>query len=142
MKHTRIRPAEPRDMPALERLLAEQNRRDGTSYPLAEIFDENGFQAENIPLALVIEHGGEIDGAILFESKGVEMMLIGCNPRVTIMAEQNRRAIEYTLKGMGYRWIRCLVTKTHFVLKNLVPQMKQAGFRRSDTRFASFFKEI
>lgn len=142
MKHTRTRPLEPRDIPVLHALILEQNERDGTSYPLPQIFDDSGNRAKNIPLALVIEHGNSVEGAIIFECQGVEMMLIGCSPRVTIMAQREQRAIEYTLKSLGFNWIRCLVTKTQHVLKNLKPEMKRAGFTRSDTRFASFFKEL
>jgi hypothetical protein len=41
---------------------------------------------------------------------------------------------------MGFRWIRSLVTKG--VVKQLSKPMEQAGFRRDDRRFASFFREI
>jgi hypothetical protein len=137
---TFLRQAEPKDMPALLHLLAEQNRRDNTRYPLPEIFDEHGRQADYIPLALVAVRGEEVFGGIVFESKGVEMMLIGCSPRVTLMAAHERQGILYTLKAMGFRWIRSLVTKS--VVKNLTPAMKEAGFRRDDKRFASFFREV
>jgi hypothetical protein len=137
---TSLRPAEPKDMLALFKLHEAQNRRDKTQYPLLEIFDEEGRQAENIPLALVVVQGEEVVGGIIFESKGVEMMLIGCNPRVTIMAEREREGIVYTLRKMGFRWIRSLVTKG--VVKQLSKPMEQAGFRRDDRRFASFFREI
>lgn len=135
-----MRAAEPRDIPALLAKLKEQNERDGTKYPLADLFDEHGRQAKNIPLALVIEHAGKIDGGIIFESLGVEMMLIGCSPRVTLMAQWQQNAITYTLRRMGFNWIRCLVTKK--ILKHLKAPMKEAGFTRDDNRFASFFKEL
>lgn len=137
---TVLRQAMPKDMPQLIQLHAAQNRRDRTRYPLADIFDEDGRQADYIPVALVVARGDEVLGAIIFEAKGVEMMLIGCNPRVTLMAEREREGILYTLRKMGFRWIRSLVTKS--VVKQLSQSMKQAGFRRDDGRFASFFREI
>lgn len=142
MKYTRIRNAEPRDIPILMERLWEQNDRDGTCYPLPVLFDEDGRLKDNIPLALVVEHAGRVDGGIIFESKGVEMMLVGCHPRVTILAQEEQRGIEYTLRKLGFRWIRCLVTKLERILEDLEPVMEDAGFSRDDTRFASFFKEL
>lgn len=137
-----MRAAEPRDMPALYALLAEQNKRDGTSYPIPELFDAAGRQDRFVPLALVIEHHGKVNGGIIFEhaGRGVEMMLIGCGPRITAMAQAERKGIEYTLRNLGFSWIRCFITKS--VVKYLKAPMKDAGFRRDDTRFASFFKEL
>ena len=140
MSKTILRLAEPRDMPALLSKLAEQNRRDKTRYPMPEIFDGDGHQADNVPLAYVIERGGEVFGGVIFESKGVEMMLIGCSPRVTLTIGEQAPGILFTLRSMGFKWIRALVTKS--VVKPLKPAMKEAGFRRDDTRFASFFMEV
>ena len=95
---------------------------------------------DNIPLAYVIERGDEVFGGVIFESKGVEMMLVGCSPRVTLTVGDCAPGILYTLRAMGFKWIRSLVTKS--VVKQLKPAMKEAGFRRDDTRFASFFREI
>ena len=137
---TILRLAEPRDVPVLLSKLAEQNRRDKTRYPMPEIFDESGRQAENIPLAYVVERGKEVFGGIIFESKGVEMMLIGCNPRVTLTIGNEAPGVLFSLRSMGFRWIRCLVTRS--ILKPISVAMKQAGFRRDDTKFASFFREV
>lgn len=142
MKHTVMRNAEPRDVPALLEKLAEQNERDGTCYPIPELFDRDGKPDKFVPLALVIEHAGKIDGGIIFESagRGVELMLIGCNPRVTLMAEWQQQAIVYTLKSLGFKWIRSFVTRS--VVENLEKPLEQAGFTRTDNRFASFIREL
>lgn len=140
MSKTTLRLAEPRDIPILLHKLAEQNHRDGTRYPMPEIFDEDGYQADNVPLAYVVERGGEVFGGVVFESKGVEMMLIGCSPRVTSVIVEEAPGVLFSLRAMGFRWIRSLVTKS--VVQSLKPAMKQAGFRRDDTRFASFFREV
>jgi hypothetical protein len=140
MSKTILRLAQPKDIPVLLRKLKEQNERDGTSYPLPDIFDEEGRQAENIPLAWVVQHGKDVLGGGLVESKGLEMMLIGCDPRITIVIKREGPGIIYTLKAMGFRWIRCLVTRT--VVKQVKGAMKEAGFRRDDSRFASFFREV
>jgi hypothetical protein len=140
MSKTTLRLAQPKDIPVLLRKIHEQNERDGTHYPLPDIFDEDGRQMDNIPLAYVIERGDEVFGGVIFESKGVEMMLVGCSPRVTLTVGDCAPGILYTLRAMGFKWIRSLVTKS--VVKQLKPAMKEAGFRRDDTRFASFFREI
>ena len=140
MSETILRLAEPRDIPILLHKLAEQNRRDGTRYPLPEIFDEDGRQSDNIPLAYVVERGGEIFGGIIFESKGVEMMLVGCNPRVTLTIGKHAPGVLYTLRAMGFNWIRSLVTRK--IVGLVKPAMKEAGFRRDDIKFASFFREL
>lgn len=140
MSKTTLRLAQPKDIPLLLRKIHEQNERDGTSYPLPDIFDEDGRQMDNIPLAYVIERGDEVFGGVIFESKGVEMMLVGCSPRVTLTVGDCAPGVLYTLRAMGFKWIRSLVTKS--VVKQLKPAMKEAGFRRDDTRFASFFREI
>jgi hypothetical protein len=140
MSATIMRAAEPKDMPELIERHRQQCERDGTRYPFPEIFDEDGHQSERYPLALVVEHAGKIDGAIVYESRGVEMMLLGCRPRLTLMAERERNGILYTLRGMGFRWIRALVTKS--IVKDVEATLKATGFRRDDRKFASFFKEI
>ena len=140
MSKTTLRLVQPKDIPVLLRKIHEQNERDGTHYPLPDIFDEDGRQMDNIPLAYVIERGDEVFGGVIFESKGVEMMLVGCSPRVTLTVGDCAPGILYTLRAMGFKWIRSLVTKS--VVKQLKPAMKEAGFRRDDTRFASFFREI
>lgn len=127
-------------MPILIEKHAAQNRRDGTRYPFPDIFDEDGQQDDRFPLVLVVETGKTVHGAMVFETKGLEMMLIGCSPRVTIMAAQERNGILYTLRKMGFGWIRCLVTKS--IVKQVKGAMKETGFRRDDTKFASFFREI
>lgn len=140
MSKTTLRLIEPRDIPVLLHKLAEQNLRDGTCYPMPEIFDDEGRQAENIPLAYVVERGKEVFGAIIFEAKGVEMMLVGCSPRVTLTVGESGPGILYTLRAMGFNWIRCMVTRK--IVGAVKGAMKEAGFRRDDRRFASFFREI
>ncbi|MGA7885239.1 MAG: hypothetical protein WCA44_05805 [Acidobacteriaceae bacterium] len=140
MSKTILRLTEPRDMPALLEKLAEQNRRDKTRYPMPEIFDEDGNQADNIPLAYTVERGGEVYGAIVFESKGVEMMLVGCSPRVTLTIGKEARGVLFTLSAMGFRWIKCHVSKS--ILGQVKAAMKAAGFSRFDGKFASFFRDL
>ena len=139
MSRTILRLAQPKDIPVLLRKIHEQNERDGTSYPLPDIFDEDGRQMDNIPLAYVIERGNEVFGGIVFESKGVEMMLVGCNPRVTLTVGDCAPGILYTLRAMGLRSITCHVTKP--IVKQVKGAMKSAGFKRL-SRFISFFREL
>ena len=140
MSETILRLAQPKDIPALLHKLAEQNLRDHTRYPLPEIFDEDGRQADNIPLAYVVERGGEVFGGIIFESKGVEMMLVGCSPRGTLTIGSHANGVLFTLKAMGFRWIKCHVSRT--ILKQVAAAMKAAGFKRFDNKFASFFRDL
>jgi hypothetical protein len=140
MSKTLLRLAEPRDMPALLKKLAEQNRRDKTRYPMPEIFDEDGRQADNVPVAYVVERGGEVFGGIIFESKGVEMMLVGCSPRVTLTIGKHASGVLFTLKAMGFNWIKCEVTRS--IVKQVQGAMKQAGFRKISNKFTSFFMDL
>jgi len=139
MSETTLRLAEPRDMPVLLHKLAEQNLRDGTHYPMPEIFDKDGRQADNIPLAYVVERGGEVFGGIVFESKGVEMMLVGCSPRVTLTIGKHANGVLYTLRAMGFRSITCHVTKS--IVTGVKGSMKSAGFKRL-SKFVTFFREL
>jgi hypothetical protein len=127
-------------MPSLIKLHKEQLERDGVNYPLPDIFDEDGNQAAHIPCAIVLVNGDKVEGAVLFESKGVEMTLIGCSPRLTAVIKREQDGILYTLRSMGFRWIRTLVTRTR--LTPLREPLRQAEFRRDDPQFASFFREI
>lgn len=139
---TIMRPAEPKDVPQLIELHQKQLERDGTKYPLPEIFSEDGRQDKRIPLAMVVSLGSKIFGAVIFEDNGVgvEMMLIGCSPRITAVLERERNAVLYTLRLMGFQWIRSLIPKR--VVNGLKKPMKGCGFRRDDNRFASFFREV
>jgi hypothetical protein len=140
MSETTLRLIQPKDIPILLHKQAEQNLRDKTHYPLPEIFDEDGRQMENIPLAYVVERDDEVFGGIIFESKGVEMMLVGCSPRVTLTIGKHAPGVLYTLKALGFNWIKCHVTRS--IMKQVKGYMKEAGFKRLSEKFASFFREI
>lgn len=135
-----LRHAQPEDMLSLHRFHREQCARDGVDYPLPEIFDEEGRQDPTIPMALVLVEGDEVKGALLFEAKGLEMMLIGCSPKLTAVVKQEQNGIIYTLRSLGYRWIRTLVTRKR--LPMLRESLRQAYFRRDDIDFASFFLDF
>src|SRR5208283_2042597 len=54
MTKYRIRLTEMRDIPYIEELHRQQNERDGTNYPLTQVFDEHGYQMTNVVLSVVI----------------------------------------------------------------------------------------
>ena len=140
MSEYTLRPAQPKDMPGLIRAHKEQAKRDGVDYPLPELFDEDGHQAPHIPYALVLVRGDHVEGALLFEAKGLEMMLIGCSPKLTAVIKREQGGIIYALRSLGYRWLRTLVTRTR--LPQLRESLRQAHFRRDDVDFASFFLDF
>jgi hypothetical protein len=135
----RVRNAEPRDIPAIADRHAEQNRRDGTNYPMARIFNEQGQLLPNIALALVVE---DDDGAVLqgivFESIP-EMQIYGTNPRATAFLERNIEGAWYLLAGKGFQVVNCEVPKQ--VAKPISKPLKRAGFTRSKG-LINFFREL
>jgi len=134
-----LRNAQPKDMPTLRKLHAEQNERDGTAYPLPELFTPDGKFADGIALALAVEKDGEVLQGIYF-AVGLEMCFAGCNPQATAFARREIIAVKYTLRHLGYQWIRSMIPKS--IVKILEKPMKRTGFSRDDNWLASFFMEL
>lgn len=140
MKLYNLRNLEPRDMEQLLGLHSQQNQRDGTSYPLPRMFGHRGNFDPGIALALAVDRGKQLVQGVYFENGIIEMCFAGCDPRATAHVRRQATAVRYTLRGMGFRGVRCLIP--HVRLPQLEPAMFEAGFVRTDARFASFFYDL
>jgi len=136
----RIRIAHPGDVPAIAERYREQNERDGTNYPLPEIFTPAGKLAPMVALALVIEdEDGVVQQGIVFE-KAVEMMMFGCDPKATAFYRREIAGSFYLLRQQGYEVVHCFVPK-QVVLRAERP-LERVGFARDDFRLAHFCKDL
>jgi hypothetical protein len=133
-----IRLMEPRDLPAVQRLHEEQNRRDGTNYPLTPVFDESYRLMPNVALALVICNGEEVTQGVVFETS-VEMMLSGCDPRATAELHNQIGACFCLLAEKGFTSAHCFVPKD--VVIPVEKPLKRVGFV-STPRLVHFIKDL
>jgi hypothetical protein len=135
-----LRNLEPRDMAQLIELNEIQNSRDGTHYPLPRMFGERGNFDPDIALALAVDRGKQLAQGVYFQSRIVEMCFAGCDPRATAYVRREATAVRFTLRGMGYKGVRCLIP--HLRVPQLEPALFAAGFVRTDARFASFYFDL
>lgn len=142
----RIREMTPFDLPQVEEKARQQNERDGTTYPVPEIFQPDlstpgGWQlAENVPLALVSEINGRVEQAHVY-LRTVEQMSFGTNRRATALSLRQAAAAFYLLKQKGYQDLHVLVPKqrTEAMKHRLAEAM---GLERDDDRLAHFYREL
>src|SRR5579863_6852099 len=106
----RIRLMEPGDVPAVQKLHREQNERDGTNYPMAQIFDAEGRKNPNIPIALSITRDDEVRQGATVE-RAAELMLFGCDPRATAELRKQIHGVFYLMAKKGYTGLHCMVPK-------------------------------
>jgi hypothetical protein len=136
----RLRIAEPRDVPEIEERCAEQNHRDGTSYPVPDIYDVLGNLKPMIALALVIEdEKGNVIQGVVFE-KTTEMLLFGCSPHATAELKKQIDGCFYLLRKQGYSVSHTFVPKT--VVIPIEKPLAKVGFERDDFKFAHFIKDL
>ena len=135
----RIRLMEPRDVPAVERLHAEQNARDHTDYPLTQVFDESFRVLPNVALALVVLDGDEVKQGVVFE-RGCEMLLSGCDPKATAELRKQIGSAFFLLRQRGYSGVHCFVPKQ--VVLPIEKPLEKVGFVRDDFRLAHFLKDL
>jgi hypothetical protein len=134
-----IRVMRPQDIPEVERRHAEQNQRDGTSYPLPQIFDESWRWMPNIALALTVLDGEEIKQGVVFE-RACEMLLFGCDPKATATLHKQIESAFYLLGQKGYGVVHCFVPKQ--VVVPVEKPLQKVGFVRDDFRLAHFCKDL
>lgn len=144
----RIRSATPKDIPEIAARHREQNERDGTSYPMPEIYDMNGKHKPNVPLALVTVDGEEVKQGVVFERapiisvdvSAVEMSLFGKDPKATAQLEREISNAFYLLRSMGYHVVHSFVPKQ--VVIPIEKPFRRAGFERDDFRLAHFLMDL
>lgn len=107
---TQLREMRPNDIPAVLHRLREQNYRDGTSYSMPQVFDEQGARLPNIPLALVavdVETGLVVQGHVW--ERTVEQMTFGISPEATVCSMHQHPAVFHLLRERGYTDLHILV---------------------------------
>jgi|SRR5579859_3974480 len=134
-----LRPAIPNDIPLIRNWHKGQNERDGTNYPLTEIFTAHGTLAKNVPVALIGEEKGEPRGAIYVELVP-ELMFAGCNPKLTACSRRDIDAMLAVLSWQGYRGLNCRVPRQ--VLSYVRKPLEKAGFASTEDRLVNFFRDL
>jgi hypothetical protein len=127
-------------------MAAAQNRRDGTSYPVPEIFelDESkpgfGNLVQNVPLALVTENNGRVVNCHIF-TRTIEVMgWGGGRDNHEISAAHIPMAADF-LKRRGYDSLLALVPKLRATDAQST-LLETYGLHRVDNRLAMYFKEL
>jgi hypothetical protein len=133
-----MRTMEPRDVPRLLELYAEQNRRDGTLYALPRLFQFDGRPDENIAMALSVERDGDLAQGLYFQKRQiVEMCFAGPDAKATAYSRREIGPVSYALKSLGYDSILCLVP--HVMAQPLKKPLEATGF---NSKFAPFYLDI
>ena len=128
-------------MALIQRLHDEQNKRDGTSYPLPPFFDKHGCVTQQVPVALVgIEEDAEEPVQAIWVERRAELMFAGCNPKATAFARRDIDGLAAVLSWLGYTGLHCEVP---MMLADAIGRpLNAAGFNRNDERLAHFFKDL
>ena len=141
----RVRNMEPKDLKAVWRLCLAQNRRDGTSYPVPEIFelDERhpgfGRHKPNVALALVTEVNGRVRAGHVWMRTVEEMSFGGARADMEFSIAHIPMALEI-LGRKGYEDVHTFVPSPRAA--DLVGLLGAQGFTRIDHRLAHFFRMI
>jgi hypothetical protein len=131
----------PHDLPAVYRHCAAQNRRDGTRYGVPRIWDADGKQLIDIPLALAAVDGrGRVASAHVFE-RTLEYMSFGGGEAALEAVLDEAPAIFHRLRRMGYRDLHILPPLAH--LRALEAVLKdRMTMARIDTYLGHFYREL
>lgn len=142
---------EPGDLPALWRLAAAQNRRDGTSYPFPPVFEMDGESprfgrlVENAALALVTEvrsPNGEWRvrmGHVFLRT--IEAMSFGGGEGDMKFSAAHIPLASEALKQRGYIDLHSFVPKGRATTKHIL-LLEESGLNRVDHRLAHFFRML
>lgn len=130
----------PADVPILLPFHVEQNERDGTKYPLPRMFDPAGQLDRNVALALSMTKDDKPIQGVYFGCSTVEMCFVGCNPRATLYSAREIEGVRYALRAMKYEAINCKIPLS--MVDVLQAPMEEAGFKRTDDQFATFYQEL
>jgi hypothetical protein len=140
MKPVTFRLMRPSDVPIVQQRHDEQNKHDGTNYPLPRFFEADGSSAPGVVLALVAEREGKVIQGIWYERTTVELMTAGRDPQATAAAWRDIEFMGYELKKQGIQGINCKVPKV--VVKSIEKPLKRAGFTNDDKGLAHFYKSL
>ena len=141
MKPIILHPMKPEHMEMVSRLHAEQNRRDGTSYPLPRIFTKTGLFTERVPVALVgIAEGEREPVQAIWIERRAELMFAGCAAKATAFARRDIDGLAGVLSWLGYQGLHCDVPLQW--AETIRKPLEKAGFTETDSRLAHFFREV
>jgi len=131
----------PRDLPQVWKHCKAQNRRDGTRYGVPTIWDRQGRQLPDIPLALAaIDSRGRVASAHVFE-RTLEYMSFGGGQQALAAVLDEAPGIFYRLRGLGYRDLHILPPLAH--MRALEAVLKdRMGMNRIDTYLGHFYREL
>jgi hypothetical protein len=136
-----LRPATPADLPFIKRFHAEQNERDGTSYPLPRLFDKEGNLTDRAPVVLVgVEEGSDEPVQAIWVERRAELMFAGCDPKATAFARRDIDGLAAVLTWLGYSGLHCDVPLA--LVEAIGKPLGKAGFEQNDHRLAHFFKDL
>lgn len=136
---------EPRDLPRVWRAAAAQNRRDGTNYPVPQIFEMDegsedfGCLKQNVVLALVTEIDGRVRQGHIF-LRAVEEMSFGGGAEVMEFSGEHIPMALDILRRRGYDSLHVLVP--HRRVDDLREMLELQGLNRIDHRLAHFFRSF
>jgi hypothetical protein len=136
-----LRPATPADLPFIKRFHAEQNERDGTSYPLPRLFDKDGNLTDRAPVVLVgVEEGSDEPVQAIWVERRAELMFAGCDPKATAFARRDIDGLAAVLTWLGYSGLHCDVPVA--LVEAIGKPLGKAGFEQNDHNLAHFFKDL
>lgn len=125
----------------VRRHCAAQNRRDGTSYGVPRIWDEQGRRLPDVPLALAaIDERGRVASAHVFE-RTLEYMGFGGGEAALDAVLNEAPSIFYRLRNMGYRDLHILPPLAHLQALE-APLKARMCMARLDPWLAHFYREI
>lgn len=141
MKPIILRPARLSDMAHIRKFHAEQNERDGTSYPLPQIFNKDGTTSDRVPIVLVgCEEDSDIPVQAIWVERRAELMFAGCDPKATAFARREIEALMTNLIWLGYSGLYCEVPIA--LAETIGKPLDKAGFERTDERLAHFYRGV
>ena len=136
-----FRELNPGDLPTVIKHCRAQNRRDRTSYGVPHIFDKDGRQLPDVPLALAeIDGRGRLVSAHMFE-RTLEYMSFGGGRQALEAVLNEAPAIFYELRRLGYRDLHILPPRRHLAGLETALQDRM-GMNRIDEYLAHFYREL
>lgn len=141
MKPITLRPARPDDIVFVQQFHADQNRRDGTTYPMPRFFNPDGSLSIHTPVVLVgCQTGSDRPVQGIWVERRAELMFAGCNPKATAFARRDIDSLITVLSWQGYDGLHCDVPLEWS--KRIRKPLEKAGFTQTDDRLAHFFREV
>lgn len=141
MKPIILHPARLEDAAFIRKLHAEQNQRDGTSYPCPRMFNPDGSLSIHTPVVLVGKRDDdEAPVQAIWVERRAELMFAGCDAKATAFARRDIDALIAVLSWQGYQGLHCEVPACW--ADAIGKPLYKSGFDQTDGRLAHFFREV